>query len=314
MIYREMPPIWDAAFRSHFYARWGRESAVIAARSREAEYPEFQQLLSVKAAFGGEEAYFVDGRRICVDDDTFLILNADRKYGSRISGVAPVHSFSIFFGPGLAEEVAAAVRRRTDRLLDSPGDREAKAIEFSERLHEHDRSVTPVLKHIHRHIRAGFSDELWLEEQLRFLLERLLRLEARHAAAAEAVPSARPATRKELYRRLGLAISFMHTNYRESLDLAAIASAAHLSPYHFLRTFKAVHGVSPSVYLNRKRVQVAMRLLKETDQTMTAVAGYSGFGTRATLFRHLRAAGYYAERALDDETEAPLPEDLAATG
>lgn len=313
MIYREMPPIWDAGFRSHFYARWGRESAVIAGRTRQVEYPEFQQLLSIKAAFGGEEAYFVDGRRVCVDDDTFLILNAGRKYGSRISGVAPVHSFSIFFGPGLAEEVAAAARNRGDRLLDSPDDREPGEIEFAERLHEHDHSVTPVLRHIHRHVRSGLTDELWLDEQLRFLLERLLRLESRHCAAADAVPSARPSTRKELYRRLGLAIGFMHTNYRESLDLATIASAAHLSPYHFLRTFKAVHGMSPSVYLNRKRLQVAMRLLRDTDLTMTAVAGYVGFGNRTTLFRHLRAAGYYADGVVSIEGSVQPPTEPAPT-
>ena len=297
VIYREMPPIWNAEFRTHFYARWGRESAVIAARSKEAEYPEFQQLLSIKAAYGGEEEYFVDGRRVCVDDDTFLILNAGRKYGSRISSVAPMHSFSIFFRPGLAEEVAASMRHRLDRLLDTPRDRNSGTIEFSEQLHEHDRSVTPVLRHIHQHVRSGLTDELWLDEQLRFLLERLLRLQARHAARADAVPSARASTRKELHRRLGLAVTFMHTHYREILDLGTIANAAHLSPFHFLRTFKAVYGVSPSAYLNRKRTQVAIRLLKSKSLTMTAVAGSVGFGNRATLFRHLRAAGWYDEAA-----------------
>jgi hypothetical protein len=32
-VYREMPAIWDPAFRKSFYQRWGRESAIICARS-----------------------------------------------------------------------------------------------------------------------------------------------------------------------------------------------------------------------------------------------------------------------------------------
>ena len=79
-----MPPIWDSAFRPRFYERWGQESAVISARTRHAEYPEFQQLLSVKCAWGGAEEYFVDGQRIAVDDDAFLILNAGRTYASSL--------------------------------------------------------------------------------------------------------------------------------------------------------------------------------------------------------------------------------------
>ena len=74
MIYRSMPAVWEPKFRSTFYERWGRESAVISARARRAEYPEFRQLLSIKAAIGGREDYFIDGRQISVDDDTFATL------------------------------------------------------------------------------------------------------------------------------------------------------------------------------------------------------------------------------------------------
>ena len=50
MIYREMPAVWEPSFRPRFYATWGRESAVIYARARRAEYQEYEQLLSIKAA------------------------------------------------------------------------------------------------------------------------------------------------------------------------------------------------------------------------------------------------------------------------
>jgi AraC family transcriptional regulator len=101
------------------------------------------------------------------------------------------------------------------------------------------------------------------------------------------VPSRKPATRRELLRRVNLGVDFIQTRYREPVRLKDIAAAAHLSPFHFLRVFKSVYRISPSEYLNRKRTQVALRLLQESDWTMDAVAENSGFGSRTSLYRHL---------------------------
>ena len=82
----------------------------------------------------------------------------------------------------------------------------------------------------------------------------------------------------------------MHSNYREPIDLDAIASASFLSRFHFLRTFKEVYRVTPSVYLNRYRTRVAARLLATTSLSHTAIGHSVGFGSRTTLYRHLRVA------------------------
>jgi AraC-like DNA-binding protein len=83
----------------------------------------------------------------------------------------------------------------------------------------------------------------------------------------------------------------MHSNYRAPLSLDAIPLAASLSRFHFLRSFKDIYGVTPSVYLNRDRAEVAARLLASTSLTHTAIAQRVGFGSRTTLYRQLRAAG-----------------------
>jgi AraC-like DNA-binding protein len=290
MIFREMPPVWDPAFRPIFYARWGRESSIVSADTRRVAYGDYRQLLSIKAAFGGSEDYFVDGRRITVDDDTFLILNNDRLYASRVESQWPIHSFSIFFERGLIERVRDSMLGPGRGLLDvAPGAPRAN-IEFAERLHEHDRCVTPVLKHIQAGVDSGVTDPVWLEEQLMFLLGRMLKLHHNRHAFEMSIPSVKPATRHELMRRLGLAVNFIHSNYRRPLELGDMARAAHLSPFHFLRTFKSVYGMSPSEFLNRKRTRAAARLMPEISWTMEEVAAYVGFGSRTTLFRHLREA------------------------
>jgi AraC family transcriptional regulator len=289
VIYREMPPIWDQSFRALFYECWGRENAVISATARKVEYPEYEQLLSLKAAFGGVEEYFIDGQRVAVDDDTFLILNAGRRYASRIFSSTPVHSFSIFFRRGLAEEVANGFQQTMQAMLDSPLSGE-RTVEFDERLREHESSIKSSLVLIQETLDAGVCDQNWLDEQLYGLLARMLGAEHKHRRLSELIPSARRATRLELHRRLGLATKYIHTFFRDPIGLRDMALAANLSPFHFLRIFKAVFGITPSAFLNRKRTLEAKRLIDRTSWTMTEIAVNVGFGSRTSLFRHLKAS------------------------
>jgi AraC family transcriptional regulator len=287
MIYRSMPAVWDPQFRRSFYERWGHESAVISATTRRAEYAEFKQLLSIKAAANGAENYFIDGRRITVDDDTFAIFNHDRVYASRIESLRPVQSFSIFFDRKVAAQAWHSLSRSA-RALDDGGEIEVKPMEFAERLYEHENLVSPVLRHIRTAVDSGPVDDAWLEEQLLFLLGRMVRLQHKALRVEAFVPSRKAATRRELIRRLTLGVDFMQSRYRDPVMLKDIAAAAHLSPFHFLRVFKAVHRISPSQYLSRKRAAAALRLLQASNWNMNMIATHVGFGSRTSMYRHLR--------------------------
>jgi AraC-like DNA-binding protein len=288
MIYRAMPAVWDPQFRRSFYKRWGHESAVISARTRRAEYPEFKQLLSIKAAGGGAEDYFIDGRRMTVDDDTFAIFNHGRVYASRVESLHPVHSFSIFFDRKAAAQAWHSLARSAS-ALDDGAEAELKPGEFAERLYEHENLVSPVLRHIRLAVDSGPVDDAWLDEQLLFLLSRMLRLQHKALRVEAVVPSRKAATRRELMRRLTLGVDFMQSRYRDAVLLKDIAAAAHLSPFHFLRVFRTVYRISPSEYLSRKRSAAALRLLQQSDWSMNMIAEHVGFGSRTSLYRHLRA-------------------------
>ncbi len=288
-IYREMPAVWDPLFRPGFYARWGRESAIISARASRAEYGEYRQLLSIKAAFGGTESYLVRNGRIGVDDDTYLILNPGYRHGSHIRSIRPVHSLAIFFEAGLADQVLRSLRQSAAAALEHPGLERSGSVEFAEHLHPHDRSVSPVLRHISRAVDGGMADGVWIDEQLQFLLARMLRIHHRTRESATLIQSVKPGTRAELRRRIGLGVNFIHTHYAGAIDLDAMAAASQLSRFHFLRTFHSVIGMTPSAYLTRKRVAVSLRLLRTRELPVAAIAEQVGFGSRATLFRQIRA-------------------------
>lgn len=61
-------------------------------------------------------------------------------------------------------------------------------------------------------------------------------------------------------------------DYATDLGLEAMARLAHVSPDHLIRTFKAVFGETPHRYLQRRRIERAMFLLRTTDRVRTGPA------------------------------------------
>ena len=63
----------------------------------------------------------------------------------------------------------------------------------------------------------------------------------------------------------------MDRAYAQPLDVPALARIAHVSEAHFTRTFRATFGETPHRYLQRRRVERAMFLLRETDRSVTDI-------------------------------------------
>ncbi|OIJ28691.1 helix-turn-helix domain-containing protein [Nocardioides luteus] len=91
-------------------------------------------------------------------------------------------------------------------------------------------------------------------------------------------------------RRLLRARDVMDRHYADALDVAAIARVAHVSPAHFSRRFKAVFGETPHRYLQRRRIERSMALLRDTSTPVTEVAitvGFASLGTFSRTFRDI---------------------------
>ena len=71
--------------------------------------------------------------------------------------------------------------------------------------------------------------------------------------------------------------------------LTGLASMACMSPYHFLRTFRAVTGVTPHQWLLRARLRDAAGRLATTSTPVTNVALDVGFDDLSNFTRSFRA-------------------------
>ena len=74
-----------------------------------------------------------------------------------------------------------------------------------------------------------------------------------------------------------------------TLDLARLAAAAHVSPPHLVRRFRAELGVTPMAYLWRRRVASGVDLLAHTGLPVGVVAARSGFKTVYHFSRRVKA-------------------------
>ncbi len=95
---------------------------------------------------------------------------------------------------------------------------------------------------------------------------------------------------EELNRRLLRARDAMDRDYAQPLDVRAVAAVAHLSPAHFSRCFRSVFGETPHRYLQRRRVERSMFLLRETGRSVTEVCfdvGFASLGTFSRTFREI---------------------------
>ncbi|MCI3270594.1 helix-turn-helix domain-containing protein [Streptomyces cylindrosporus] len=93
---------------------------------------------------------------------------------------------------------------------------------------------------------------------------------------------------EESNRRMLRARDAMDRAYAQPLDVPDLARIAHVSPAHFSRTFRATFGETPHRYLQRRRVERAMFLLRETDRSVTDICFDVGFGSPGTFSRTFR--------------------------
>ncbi|MCW5663131.1 MAG: helix-turn-helix domain-containing protein [Piscinibacter sp.] len=124
-------------------------------------------------------------------------------------------------------------------------------------------------------------------------LEELgLRLVAQVAAQLRGEVSAplRPAAADR--RRAVEAALWIDAHASGPCPLAQLAAQAGLSPWHFLRVFAAVLGVTPHQYVLRSRLRRAARALASDDRPVTEVALEAGFDDLSNFVRSFgRAAG-----------------------
>ncbi|WP_199096974.1 AraC family transcriptional regulator [Dyella sp. ASV21] len=142
---------------------------------------------------------------------------------------------------------------------------------FSDAVHEHPDHAQRV---------SGLLDGLWhAREPLAFdsLLFELLALFRQHARTPPNAPTAGA-------MRFAPVLDYLHAHLSQRLTLEELAAVAGLSPFHFLRQFRAQHHATPQQMLMALRLSEAKRQLSH-GAPAAHVAAAVGLADQAHLTR-----------------------------
>jgi AraC-like DNA-binding protein len=107
------------------------------------------------------------------------------------------------------------------------------------------------------------------------------------AALADAeVVVRRPSQRDS--RRITQALRRIEAEAQEPLSLTDLAREAAMSPYHFLRVFTQVVGLTPHQFVLRTRLHRAAVRLRSSDESVLSIAADAGFNDLSTFNRRFR--------------------------
>jgi AraC-like DNA-binding protein len=74
-------------------------------------------------------------------------------------------------------------------------------------------------------------------------------------------------------------------DYGSELDVGTLAKLANVSPAHLIRTFRSVFAETPHRYLQRRRIERSMFLLRSTSESVTDICMAVGFTSLGTFSR-----------------------------
>lgn len=93
---------------------------------------------------------------------------------------------------------------------------------------------------------------------------------------------------RDMLRRLSRARDLLREVPEEPLTVEEVARVVAISPFHFIRRFEEVFGLTPGQYRARARIERAKELLAGGERSVTEACmevGFSSLGSFSTLFR-----------------------------
>jgi AraC-like DNA-binding protein len=225
-------------------------------------FEEAHSMTSIAIVLSGTFSYRSDHGRVLMTPGSLLIGNSRRCFTCGHDHGEGDRCIAFMFDDALFERIAAdsGVRRTQMAGLRVP---------FL-------RSTAPLIARA----KASLRDPGVLEEVGVDLAQTALRIH--HEDAREP----RFAARDE--RRVAEVVRHIEGTFAQPHALLDLAQRAGLSPFHFLRVFRKIAGVSPHQMVLRLRLNAAALKLRTTPESITDIAYSAGFEDLSNFIRTFR--------------------------
>jgi AraC family transcriptional regulator len=119
-------------------------------------------------------------------------------------------------------------------------------------------------------------------EEIALRLAGLVATRLSRTATSAATPS------RHNERRMSEAVRRLEADPETPTTLTALARNCGMSPYHFLRTFRSVVGITPHQFVLAQRLRRAAVRLRESDEPISRIVFDAGFNDLSTFNRRFR--------------------------
>jgi AraC family transcriptional regulator len=175
------------------------------------------------------------------------------------------------------ESFLATVRNELDGRLPSP---------LESRAGLHDRAAAQILNLLFAEAESGGSSgALYAESLVHALAVQFLFLGDRSSSPGSLGDrSSSPGRTATLsHRKLSQIQEFIESHLDTDLTLLELAAESGFSRSHFLRVFHATTGLTPHLYVLKRRIECARQLLEQRDLSIAEIAYRCGFANQAHL-------------------------------
>ena len=243
---------------------WTAHDVACSAGPGDRPFEERHDSVCVAAVIEGTFAYRTVHGKATLAPGALLLGDVGGCYECSHEYAAGDRCLSFRFSPACFEEVAAAL----------PGMRRSS---FAQ------PRLPPSMRHLPLIAAAvAACDDTAELEEIAFRIAAAALTGAANSAASSRGPNERDRRRvTDVLRRIEAAS-------HETFTLADLARSAGMSPYHFLRIFRQVAGVTPHQFLLMRRLSCAAERLRRTDHPVSAIAFDTGFGDLSTFNRRFR--------------------------
>ncbi|WP_103068255.1 helix-turn-helix domain-containing protein [Aquimarina sediminis] len=244
--------------------------------------------MTIKTVFNGYQNFKIDKNNKTVNKDNYLIINQGQTWNSEIDSENEVIALTIAFHPVLIKQVMYSLINSSEKLLSTPFYGHLEGFNFFENTYESDTMIKKLFTKFKKGIDYNSNDTLFFKELEFDLLKLIFQKHYKVLELATLIPAKKKAVREELLLRLGTSKDFILANLSKKLDLNEISGVAALSPYHFLRLFKAVYKKTPYQYLMEERMKRSVYLLKNSSKSINEISTESGYESHSSFSRNFK--------------------------
>ncbi|MEL6655911.1 MAG: AraC family transcriptional regulator [Bacteroidota bacterium] len=254
-------------------------------RAKKLQSDLHQSRWAFRAVLHGYQLLESNAYRHSLHASNYLITPQGADYRTEIAAEQDVEVLVVGFHPRFFLQAFGQWERNSSQLLDNPEPANHELPVLWETAYERTPVFDALLSRIKTTIEVQSSSAEELEELYTDLVNNIAANHTETNKLAELIPAKKPFVRTELFRRLRLARDYMESQLDQTLNLEQIAAAACLSPFHFLRLFRATFRLSPMQFLAQARLQKAQYLLQHTTAPVASIAEEVSFTDQGAFAR-----------------------------